>query len=317
MEMRDAMGVLDVPASAPRDAGARARRLGNAALALVALTTGLIVLGALVRAHDAGLACPDWPLCFGQVIPEMNLQVAFEWGHRAVAGCVLLAYAAIGALVWRDRALRRRVRLPLLLGGVLLLTQALLGALTVWQLLASWTVTSHLIVGNSFNACLLWLGLRLREDEAPRTAPPASAHARRWVLLGAALLLAQLVLGGLVSSTYAGMACPEWPACNGGAWFPSLRGSVGLHLVHRWNAVLLLGALLGAALACRHLPGLRSLAWAALGIGLVQLGVGIANVLLGIPVEVTGLHSALAAVLVLLTAAELRASFPGAVRAGT
>ena len=42
---------------------AGARKLGRAFFALAALTYGLIVLGALVRAHGAGLACPDWPLC--------------------------------------------------------------------------------------------------------------------------------------------------------------------------------------------------------------------------------------------------------------
>ena len=123
------------------------------------------------------------------------------------------------------------------------------------------------------------------------------------------LLLSQIVLGGLVSSSYAGLACPDWPACNGGLWFPTWRGTVGLHLVHRWNAVVLLAAIGAAALACRSVPGLRGIAAIAAVLAVGQLFVGIANVVLGLPVEVTGLHSALAAGLVLALAAGLREAF--------
>jgi cytochrome c oxidase assembly protein subunit 15 len=125
--------------------------------------------------------------------------------------------------------------------------------------------------------------------------------------VAAALLVVQMVLGGLVSSRYAGLACPEWPTCNGGLWFPSWRGTVGVHLLHRWNAVVLLGTLAGAAWLARDArPGLRRLLWGALGLGVVQVAVGITNVLTGIPVEVTGLHSALAASLVLTLSVALR-----------
>jgi cytochrome c oxidase assembly protein subunit 15 len=119
-----------------------------------------------------------------------------------------------------------------------------------------------------------------------------------------------MVLGGLVSSRYAGLACPEWPTCNGGAWFPSWRGSVGLHLLHRSNGYLLVAALGAAALALRRDPQVGRAARLALALGLAQLVVGIANVKLGIPVEITGLHSALAAALVLTLGWSLRAAWP-------
>jgi heme A synthase len=278
------------------DASARgARRLARGWTLLLSASLGLIVLGALVRAHGAGLACPDWPLCFGELVPRMDLKVAFEWSHRAVAGSVALCFAALAALTLADPFGRRAARRPIALAAGLLALQILLGALTVWKLLAAWSVTAHLLAGNAFALALLWIACSLR-DPAP-ARPRVAPAARRWWSAAALLLLLQFALGGLVASRFAGLACPEWPSCSAGVWFPSWRGGVGLHLLHRWNALLLLLALAGAAHASRRDPGLRGATAAALALGVCQLAAGVANVWLGLPVEVTGLHSALAAAL--------------------
>jgi heme A synthase len=274
-------------------------RLGAGFGTLVVFTFGLIVLGALVRAHDAGLACPDWPLCFGQTLPQMNLEVAFEWSHRVMAGSIALAFAALSGVALRLEAARRRAGAWILLAAGLLVAQILLGALTVWQLLAFWTVTLHLLTGNAFAATLLLIAVRLRRAPAPE---PAGSGQRAWVTATFALLVVQIALGGLVASTSWGMACPEWRACNGGGWFPSLRGSVGLHILHRMSGYLLLIVLLAAALRARRPRRLGLALAAAFVLGVGQVVVGVANVLLGLPVEVTGLHSALAAALVLTMA---------------
>ena len=71
-------------------------RLARAYFGLAGLTYGLIVLGALVRAHGAGLSCPDWPLCFGDLIPQLDFKVAFEFGHRVLAGCIAIFFALLG-----------------------------------------------------------------------------------------------------------------------------------------------------------------------------------------------------------------------------
>lgn len=280
----------------------RVRALSTGFFLLCAVTFGLIVLGALVRAHGAGLACPDWPLCFGALIPAFDLRVGFEWSHRVLAGTVALGFAALSLAVWRHAGARAACGAWLVVAALLLLAQIALGALTVWKLLAAWTVTAHLVTGNTFNACLLWIGLRLRWHGA---APgPAPSFAARAALLATSTCLAlQFVLGGLVASRYAGLACPEWPTCNGGVWFPSFGGAVGLHLLHRLNGyglVLLLG--LGAWVA-RGQGALGRALGIATALGAAQVVVGVLNVRLGLPVEITGLHSALAAALVLSLAA--------------
>lgn len=289
------------------DFAAEARRLANGYAVLVGPIFCLIVLGALVRAHEAGLACPDWPLCFGELVPRMDVKVAFEWSHRLLAGSVSLLFVALGYATLRRGPLRRVTARPLAVAAGLLVVQVLLGALTVWHLLAAWTVTSHLVTGNAFALTVLWIANTLRDFARgdPERAP-VGGPARGAIAAAALLLFVQVVLGGLVSSRFAGLACPEWPACNGGVFFPSWRGTVGVHLLHRWNAVVLLAVLGLAAVACRRAPALRRLAGAALVLGLCQTGVGIANVLTGIPVELTGLHSALAAALVLTLSVEVR-----------
>jgi cytochrome c oxidase assembly protein subunit 15 len=273
------------------------------------------VLGALVRAHGAGLACPDWPLCFGRVIPPFDLRVGFEWTHRLVAGGVALGFVALASSVLRLPPVRRSCAPLVACAALLLVIQVALGALTVWHLLAAWTVTAHLVTGNAFAACLLAIALQLRRAAAAaRPAPPRGA--RPWVIACGACLALQLVLGGLVSSRYAGLACPEWPTCSGGVWFPSWEGALGLHLLHRTNGYALGAVLLAAAIATRGTGRAGRLLRVAAALGLAQIGVGVLNVRLALPVEVTGLHSGLAAALVLSLAAASFETFASAKEAG-
>ena len=304
------LAALETPAapllsSLHHDDAVLAKRLALAFFALAALTYCLIVLGALVRAHGAGLACPDWPLCFGEVIPEFDFKVAFEWGHRALAGTVGLLFAGLAFATLRRPSLRSKMALGLLVAAILLAIQIVLGGLTVLELLAYWTVTSHLVTGNAFALALVLLGRRLHRisGAADRRERPSEQHRdgarlRPLVSFAGAVLAIQIVLGGLVSSNYAGLACPDWPTCMNGEYFPTFSGIQGLHLFHRltgFGAALVIAV---AAWSSRHDPVLRRWLGIAALVVVVQVLVGIANVLLRVPVEVTGLHSALAAALI-------------------
>jgi len=307
------------PTGEPSDDASYARRLAGGFAALALLSFGLITLGALVRANEAGLACPDWPFCFGELVPEMNLRVAFEWTHRLVAGCLSLLFVGLGILALRRPPTRDACGKLLAVAALLLAIQVLLGALTVWKLLAAWTVTSHLITGNAFAATLIWISLALRDqgdrlagapvaEGSPAAEPPRAARAA--VAIAAALLALQMVLGGLVASRYAGLACPDFPTCREGLWFPTFEGAVGLQLLHRINGLALVSALAAAAaLMRRQCPRLRNATRLALGLGVAQLCAGAANVLLRLPPEITGLHSALAAALVLTFTVAFRESW--------
>jgi heme A synthase len=307
----NAIPASEAAAGAPRTGGQRGlRRLAGGFLTLVGLTFGLIVLGALVRANHAGLACPDWPLCFGKVIPRMNLEIAFEWTHRLVAGSVALVFAALAVSTLRRAEVPRPAERLLGVAAGLLAAQVLLGALTVWLRLAPWTVTAHLVIGNGFSLTLLWIACSLRDAAGERAArPPAPLASRRLALAAAALLLLQILLGGLMASRHAGPACPEWPACAGGVWFPTWSGNVGIHLLHRLNGYALLALLAAAAAKGWRDRDLRRLLALALALGLGEVLAGVANVRLGFPAEITGLHTGLAATLVLTLGLTLRDVF--------
>ena len=276
------------------------RKLAWSYTVLTAMTFVLVVFGAVVRSKGAGLACPDWPLCFGEVVPSLDFGVVLEFGHRALAGVVSLLFLGLGVWTLFKAKVRARVGRLLALSAVILVVQVILGGLTVLELLASWTVTSHLICGNAFTLSLALIAMRLfrADDDAPLQS---IAPALRLSVLGfATLLLAQLALGGLVSSNFAGLACVEWPTCVGGQWFPSWAGPVGLHVAHRTLAYALLAAAAGLAWMAFRSP-LAGTSRVLLGLVIAQACVGIANVLERLPLEVTALHSALACVLVILT----------------
>jgi cytochrome c oxidase assembly protein subunit 15 len=283
-------------------------------LGLAALTYVLIVLGSLVRANGAGLACPDWPLCFGLVIPEFDIKVAFEWGHRVLAGAVGIVFLGLaGWALWRPR-LRQEMWRGLLVAALLLAAQIILGGLTVLELLAAWTVTSHLVTGNAFALALVYLGRRLtRLADGPESDSIGASDAQRWITTLAGMLLgAQIVLGGLVSSNYAGLACPDWPQCMNGEFFPTWSGIQGLHLFHRSLGYACFVGILAAAWFGRTHPGTRIWLRTAGIFVTLQVGVGVANVMLRLPIEITGLHSALAAGLVCTMGVSVRESWRSA-----
>jgi len=277
--------------------------LANGFAVLAGLTFCLIVVGALVRANDAGLACPDWPLCYGEVVPTFDLKVAFEWGHRVFAGAISLGLLGLSFLAWREPRMRARLGLV----WVVLLTQIVFGGLTVLLSLAPWTVSVHLILGNCFCLILLWLSRDLAEDFGRGRTPQTLPGSLSGVLVALAIsLFAQMLLGGWISSHYAGLACLDFPTCDGRSFVPSLEGPVGIQVLHRANGFFLVSVYAWGMFLTRGHERLGR--WASLGFGLVlaQIGVGAANVLLQLPIAVTALHSGLAAAIVLATAMLIR-----------
>ena len=320
----------------------RLRQLLALSLAGVLFTVAVILVGVFTRLVDAGLGCPDWPGCYGRLVvpdesralahtPEAPLEAFKAWVemvHRYVAsalGLLVIALVALGAPLRRHADYPWGVSLALL---AVILVQGAFGAFTVTLKLWPQVVTLHLLGGLAVMLLFLWLHLRLRRCDRGRLAPGGVVAPRRRLTplwgLAVALLVGQLALGGWVSSNYAGIACQGFPTCNG-QWWPAMDWSEGFHLTqsvgpnylhgqlhadartaiqvgHRLGALALGLALLALALRHWQQASLRPWLGALLTTYAVQLGLGIANVLLWLPLWLALLHTAGAVALVLAMA---------------
>lgn len=291
-----------------------AQRVARVFFALTLLVWCQIAFGALVRAKQAGLSCPDWPLCHGALIPNLKLDgVVYEYGHRLFATVISAVYGAGLWLGLRDQTIKARLRGLLIGGGIVLLVQAGFGGLTVLIVHkaeglarpATWPVVGHLLLGNTFGAMCLLIALKIQALVLPDDSTPLPPLPRAVPLLAGLwnfCLLLQLSVGGIIAGSLQGLACAEFPACNGGVWIPSLDGYVGVQLLHRANAYLLV--VLGWSLTYL-LRGRGRLGLAANALGwliLAQVALGALNIWSYLKPHVTTSHSLVAALLFSTTA---------------
>ena len=305
-------------------------------LAATFLAFGVVVLGAFVRLSDAGLGCPDWPGCYGKLSPAhakeaiaqaqalrpdgpVSTHKAWkEMVHRYFASSLGLLIVIIGILAWMKREkLNQGVGLPTFLIGFVIL-QGLFGMWTVTLKLTPIVVTLHLLGGMTTLALLTWLLLRQSRDiPAVRTLDAERLKPYAAVALGMVLL--QIALGGWVSSNYAALACADFPTCKG-VWVPPmdlphafqlvrelgktaqgellpLGALTAIHWVHRVGALLTFLIVGWLVFNMLRIPTLAKAGlWIALVL-VVQLGLGITNVLLYLPLAVAVAHNAVAALL--------------------
>jgi cytochrome c oxidase assembly protein subunit 15 len=300
---------------------------------LLALT--VVVLGAWVRATDAGLGCPDWPTCYGRLVvskqladnPRIQREYAgrpvnthkawHEMIHRYIASTLGLLCVALAVLAWLNRRdPEQPLRLPLVLLA-LVIFQGLLGMWTVTLLLTPIIVVAHLLGGMATLGILFWLS-RWRN----RPVPGSASGLKTAGLAAGAVLVAQIALGGWTSANYAATACPDFPTCQT-QWWPQTAdfkdafvlwrnvkvdyeggvldhpARVAIHFTHRLGALLslIVLGLLGGLLLRRRSARADG---AALLIALaVQIGLGISIVELGVPLAVAVAHNGMAALLLL------------------
>jgi cytochrome c oxidase assembly protein subunit 15 len=316
------------------------------------LTLDLIMFGSFTRLTDSGLGCPDWPGCYGHSNP-MSAGEAIHSAETALpTGPVTMTKAwiemlhryfamGIGVLIiiltvqaWRRARADRTAPSPWLATAALawVCVQGAFGALTVTMKLQPIIVTAHLIGGIALLALLVALALR----ESPRRpVAPQASQLRPIAIVALAALLAQIALGGWVSSNYAVLACPDFPKCHG-AWMPEMdfehgftlwralgmtgdgamipfQALVAIHWMHRAFAVLVVVAVAWYVAAAWRIEGLRGPTRALAAVLALQLATGLSNVVLNWPLLAAVLHSGGAALLVaLLVVAIARAvSIPG------
>lgn len=329
------------------------------------LTFDLIMFGAFTRLTDSGLGCPDWPGCYGHsnplaaaehiraaeaAMPTGPVTVTKAWIemlHRYFAMGVGALITVLMVLSWVRRARFDRSPWPATALFALVCVQGAFGAWTVTLKLMPVVVTVHLLLGVVLLCALAVVGERMRADPA---SAPVRAGLRVPAALALGLVVAQIALGGWVSTNYAVLACQDFPRCNG-AWMPEMEfarafdltrplgmnddGSllpvqalVAIHWVHRAFALVVIASLawlcIGLWRASAQEPWLGGYARALAGLTILQVATGVSNVVFAWPLAVAVMHNGGAAAMALTLALlnsrlgllTVPAFEPGAARAG-
>lgn len=298
----------------------------------------LIMLGAYVRLSDAGLGCPDWPGCYGNLMPHQSateirgaeaiqpggpVSMAKAWkemGHRYLAMIVGALIAAIMFAAWRNRRVwAQPIVLPTVIAAAVIF-QAALGAWTVTLLLKPAIVTSHLIGGITILALLMWLLVRQPMNGKWADAIMASSGLNSFAVFALVIVTAQVVLGGWVSTNYAALACADLPTCHGqlvpemdfanafhvirplgvgpDGSLLTLEALTAIHWAHRVGAIVVSVVLISFALSLMKVPSGKKAAAMLLGLLAAQVLLGLSNVWFSLPLPVAVGHNGVAAMLV-------------------
>ena len=301
------------------------------------ITVCVVVLGAYVRLSDAGLGCPDWPGCYGTLtVPQSESAIAHaqatypespvehgkawkEMIHRYLAGALGLLVLAIFVQGWRKR---REIKVATWLPSFLLaliVFQAALGMWTVTLLLRPIIVSAHLIGGMSTLAVLTWI--THRHLSAIASTIQLSQTTRFWIRGAIIILFMQIFLGGWTSTNYAALACTDFPTCHG-MWIPEMDFSnafnwfrelgvgndgkplplaayTAIQWTHRIGALVTFIYLGWLGLSLLKQSQLKKIAHIMLGLLVIQIVLGIANLVLHLPLALAVGHNMGAALLLI------------------
>jgi heme a synthase len=237
----------------------------------------LMAVGSATRVMNAGLACPDWPLCYGKLVPtqEMNLQVFLEWFHRLDAALIGVSSIVLVVLSWWYRqVLPRWLPWASSFALFLIVFQGILGGLTVIQLLRFDIVTAHLGTAMLFFCTLVAIGTYLLPQNNTgkvRKLPYLAATATILVYL-------QSILGGLVASRWA------LHQCFGNTQFCGVMNS---HIIGVFPATIATFVLVLVTWLTPDIPSIfRRLGLVVIGLVSLQILLGIATFKLHLQVEI-------------------------------
>lgn len=263
--------------------------LGRATVGLFFL---LLVWGNLLAGLKAGLACPDWPLCYGKVLPPFRVDIYMEFLHRVIAAIAGLFLAFLCLRRYRDyRGAARAV--PILAAGFLAVEIVLGGAVVLFHIPVQLT-TVHFMLG----LAVFLLAVYMAHFDGVYDPPAFSFSGRPALFFGVGALVFLLAgLGAYVRHADAGLACAGWPICADGLIPKVLTGHVLVHFSHRILAALVFLTIVAlyASVALDHRSKEnRGLARALLLLAAGQVAVGGLVVLTKLYFLATGLHMAIA-----------------------
>lgn len=301
-------------------------------------TLFVISVGAWVRLTDAGLGCPDWPGCYGLLTPPISdLELAQaknihpdaiidtgkawrEMLHRYLAG-ILGLYIFFTAYLTIKHSKNTPNILPIAL-VMLIIIQSIMGMLTVTELVKPTIVTIHLILGMTTASLMYWNGLKVAVNHN-------MINLNRTLVLIIALcifgLLTQIILGGWTSTNYASLACTDFPKCSN-QWWPNnmdfkngftifnlpninyedgpleYNAKLAVHFTHRIGALILSLLFLWLFIYLFFVQtkkNIKKVGMIVMTLFVVQIMLGISNIIFSLPITIAVLHTVNASVLLM------------------
>ena len=277
---------------------------------LLGATIGLVVIGVIVRATDSGMGCPDWPLCYGQIIPPTTdsgdviaYKAWLEWIHRAIAAVIGLIVLAVVALALRNLKDRRSLQGASIALLALVLFQAWLGRQTVLESNSGASVTAHLASAMAFVGLQVWVLARSGYAETLGGIRRASGSVVA-PIVAAGAIYALLLFGSNVTGTDTGLLYPDWPLM-GGTLFPPITELSTPMILHRYATAIVALILISAIWIVRREKGsparVRQLLTYAAAVFAVQCVIGAVQIFTKLAPWTQTLHVALATVIWILT----------------
>ena len=255
-----------------------------------------VALGGIVRVTGSGDACPDWPLCHGQIIPPLDYHIWLEFTHRLAATAVGFLVMASLVLAWRHMRTSKAAVAATSAGMVLVVAAAILGGLTVLSELSWWTRLIHLGLAELTVAglAIAWLA----GNPGDRTGVPkdldttVSREDRLTAWAGVSGLLVVILYGSYMVGIGYGAICTSWPLCIGFR-IPAGVGFM-VNMGHRYIvAIVAVIVFRSCFVAWRRGAGfsqLRTLAALTAGFLVLEIGVGAFTAWLGSSPFIASLH---------------------------
>lgn len=194
-----------------------------------------MVMGNVVTTTGSGLACPDWPLCYGSVAPPLEINIWFEWGHRLLGGLTSLLILTSTILVWKNKVSPAKwlvttalglLGVGVVFGGIIVLIEAPV----LKEVLHLLVISFHIILATIIFTLMIL---------SFRSLPNSGGSVNKFFAALFGIVFAQVIIGIFVRYGQATLACPDFPLCRGLLVPDLVDFKVTIHFIHRLMALLI------------------------------------------------------------------------------